>query len=609
MTFLKKMLITLLAVASGLPATAQFSTETMQQMQNDQINAVVQSNVLGQVVETNKNQSDASPAQLPVGWTVAATQGGMATLAIAGSDDAALIGVLAGRDPAKILTAIAAQQSPKYKIVQAAPVSTAANGYLQGGAALQFADGRAAWKMVVAHAQPNGTVAVAALITTDLKNPQGLKEKAAALGSIMRQLVAGRTVPGSKALPGPKSRAPVTAVAASAGPVVSGGHPAPPGIAMDSIGGTFVPGKYVGKAFYKKQGSQAAEDMQDMTLYLFDNGEYATYREPDYGRPYTTDAGTGHLDLAFGQSISLYNSDINPGEDVCFYGIYQGVPAIYGRSDRGFSNYYVMLVRQGPPGRLSPAQAQEKAAADDAEAKRYKFVTAWGKGAGIGSVAAVAHSSQMKTFYNGALNTSQTFETYVLFKDGTFHEDFPIPLEVWDTATAKRRDAKRWGRWRQAGGGNYLLTFSDGKTTSFSGEATRPARNGETLSGQYGNGSASGSLMSSSYSLRYITFRGNRFEIDESGGTGSSTFSQSVPGAVAINTTTSNGDTFTSVTGENVVVGAGRKGKERARTGSYQLGGYTLRLQFDDGRVTVQPFFFIGGTDVIWYNDETRAKE
>jgi hypothetical protein len=34
-----------------------------------------------------------------------------------------------------------------------------------------------------------------------------------------------------------------------------------------------------------------------------------------------------------------------------------------------------------------------------------------------------------------------------------------------------------------------------------------------------------------------------------------------------------------------------------------------LRLQFDDGRVIYQPFFFIGGTDVIWYNDESRAKD
>lgn len=391
--------------------------------------------------------------------------------------------------------------------------------------------------------------------------------------------------------------------------LVTGGIAPPQGVPLESVGGTFEPGKYVGKTFYQNHDTGKRDNESEMTLYLFENGEYTVAgKDENFGKPYSVNPANGQLDLKYGQSISFYNSNLAPGEDIALYGRFGSTAAVFGRSDRGFSNYYVFLVRVGPTGRLSPTQAQEKEEADAAEAARYKFTTAWGKGADIATVAAVAFSSQLKTFYNGSFNSSQSYEVYVLFKDGSFHEDFPIPLQVWDVATAKRRDAKRWGRWRPAGNGSYLLTFSDRATKRFSGEPTRPARSGEILAGKYGNGSSSGNLMGGSYSLRYITFTGNRFEIDESGGYGSSTFSQSVPGAVAINSTTSNGETFTSASGENFVVGSSRKGKVQARTGSYQLSGYTLRMQFDDGRVTYQPFFFVGGDDTIWYNDETRSR-
>jgi hypothetical protein len=609
--FLKPALLMAAALVSVRPAVAQFSMETVQQMRMDQLNGVVQSSVPGQAAANTQNLTCAAGGvELPAGWTVASTQNGMATLKMAGSDDVALIGVLPSADAEKIVTAVVMQVSPTYSIRESAPVKRLANGVVQGGAILRFMDGREAFKLVIAQVLPNGTTAMASLISSDAKNPQRLQTKSTALAGLMQQLIAGRQVPGARPVLATSPTPPSVGSATPEKPlsVINTGRPAPRGVALDTVGGTFEPGKYVGSSFYKNHGETKADNMKSMTLYLFDNGEYMKSDDDKYGNDYTVNPATGALDLDYGQSLSFYNSTLNPGEDVALYGRYQGKAAVYGRSDRGYGNYYVLLVREGPVGRLSPKQRDAKTAAAEAEAKRYKYTTAWGKGTGAASVANVLFKSTSKQFYNGVLNYSESYDVFVLFRDGSFHEEFPVPLEAWDAATAKRRDAKRWGRWRAAGGGKYLLTFSDGKSLQFSGQATRPARIGEMLSGQYGNGSTSGNLMGGSYSLRYITFKGNRFEIDESGGYGSSTFSQSVPGNAAINTTTNNGDSFTSVTGGNFVVGTGRKGKGSARTGSYQLNGYTLRLQFDDGRVTWQPFFFIGDTDVIWYNDELRAK-
>jgi hypothetical protein len=543
--------------------------------------------------------SRAQPVQLPAGWTVAATQNGMATLKIAGSEDVALIGLLASGDAGKILAAVATQASPAYRIDQILPVQKIAYDRLQGGAALRFADGRQMLKLVVAKTLANQTTAVAALITADFQNKPAMTAKSASLSDMMQQLESGRTVPGA---------APVS-IAPPSRQVITGGKPAPSGVLLDTVGGTFVPGKYIGKTFYRKHDTGKTDRESSMTLYLFDNGEYSIAgRDEEYGKPYSTDPANGELNLRFGQAISFFNGD-NNGEDIALYGSYKGTPALFGRSDRGFSDYYIILIRAGPTGKLSPTQASEKKAADVAEANRYKFTVPWGKGAGVSAVAAVVYTSTFNSFYNGAMNTSMTHDVNVLFRDGTFHEEFPVPLQVWDTTTAKRRDTKSWGRWRVVAGGKYLLTYSDGETKYFTGTSTRPARAGETLSGRYGAGSSSGNLMTSSYSLRYITFTGNRFEIDDSSGTGSSTFSQTVPGNPMINTSTSNGETFTSVTGENFAVSTGRKGKGSARTGSYQLSGYTLRLQFDDGRVTYQPFFFIGDSTIIWYDGESRSKD
>jgi hypothetical protein len=139
----------------------------------------------------------AEPVQLPAGWTVAATQNGMATLKIAGSSDMALIGVLASGDAKKTATAIAAHVTSSYTIESTTPIQRLDNGIYVTIASLRFTNGQQGGNFVYAFPKPDGTTAITALITSALQNSERVKVRLQSLTGILDQLGQGRTLPGA----------------------------------------------------------------------------------------------------------------------------------------------------------------------------------------------------------------------------------------------------------------------------------------------------------------------------------------------------------------------------------------------------------------------------
>jgi hypothetical protein len=159
---------------------------------------------------------------LPSGWTVASGKSGITEIHIAGSDDVVIAGIVSAGDAVTVASAIAAQTTAAFKIDAPFPLKRGADGMVQTGGTLLFADGRPGVKYVAAAPLRAGGTALVAIVTADRANQAAFTDKVAELGDMLRSLQAGRTVP-----------APVTAVTPppKLQPLAAGPAKAAPGMA------------------------------------------------------------------------------------------------------------------------------------------------------------------------------------------------------------------------------------------------------------------------------------------------------------------------------------------------------------------------------------------
>ncbi len=358
-------------------------------------------------------------------------------------------------------------------------------------------------------------------------------------------------------------------------------------------GGPIVPGIYEGDAVY---ASDETVTPRHFKLYLYATGELRLFRANGDqieagGDDYHYDPATGKIGIS--EQYGLNNYD-DPARGFCVYGHdSSGKPLVYAeRNYPGGDRRTITLRYAGPPDLLSSKQKEAAEDAAKAEARRYKYVTAPGRGLLPSQVVGIYHKIQVPIY--GVPGPS--FTDYLLLKDGTVHEDLPVAPDEMDAALSRQKEPKQWGRWRRQGK-EILMAWPDhpNEFEAVPGSFVTPGRPGERISGRYGGASSGGSFLTGSYYDFYgVAFTPDgRFSQDHSGGTSSSGLGQTLNN-FSVNTTSNNGEATTSVSSPGAVGYATTKTQGRSdRNGTYTVSGYALTLHYDNGKIKRMPFYFL----------------
>lgn len=384
-------------------------------------------------------------------------------------------------------------------------------------------------------------------------------------------------------------------------------------LARDAAAGAGVPrGSRVGGPF--RHGTYdfefplpAINQVRRYRISFYENGEWRKEEgKSDDDSTFTYDPTTGAVQVSV--TLNLYNSSYDEADFCRFYVAPDGRAFIYAEDEYGVGTHRITGRYVGPNARPSPSAEKQAKAAARAEAERFKWVTAPGRGVAADQVVAVLYRLE-QVYGIGGLDLRET--AYLLLRDGSAYEGLRCPPDQLDVLASRKREPLNWGRWRRAGAGYELqLPQADGTPGRWGAlpmtTQARPAASGERLQGRYQRGS-SFQIPGGAGSVSYlgITFTGDgRFETDFFSMVGGSTGfgdQRITAGAVA-----NDDGAVSSVSGPNFGGGSRRKSDrpKNERTGRYQLDGYTLLLQFDDGKVERLPFFFTRqGRDGIWFRD------
>ncbi len=156
------------------------------------------------------------------------------------------------------------------------------------------------------------------------------------------------------------------------------------------------------------------------------------------------------------------------------------------------------------------------------------------------------------------------FRPHLMFADGSVFRDLPTRVDTFDVAASKASEARDWGTWTR-NGDEIRITWPDGDTDTWdagSWYVARPAQRGEPIAGAYasisggGNTALGGSVLT--FASRNLTFDGDRFTAESTGGTS----------------------------------GAVTAYSSQDRAGTYVLDGHTIELHFNNGTTERQFFYF-----------------
>jgi hypothetical protein len=357
----------------------------------------------------------------------------------------------------------------------------------------------------------------------------------------------------------------------------------------------------------------AINEVRRYRISFYENGEWRKHADEAWREDadtFTYDPATGSLDVSV--TLNLYNSRYDTDDFCRFYVAPDGRAFIYAEDEYGLGTRRITGRYVGPNSRPSPGAEKTAKAAARAEADRFKWVTAPGRGVAPAQVVGVLHRLEQE-FTLGGLQLRE--HTYLLLADGSAYEDLRCPPDQLDVLLSRKREPLNWGRWRRAGN-RYELQFpqEDGTPGAWAAppmtSVARPGARGERLQGRYRHGSSyqipggAGSVL-----YRGVSFtRDGRFETDSYSITGGSVGY----GADTVTATAVADDegSVSSVSGPNFGGGSTTKSNrsKAERSGRYEIDGYALLLSFDDGRVERLPFFFADdGKREIWFRDAVYA--
>ncbi len=184
-------------------------------------------------------------------------------------------------------------------------------------------------------------------------------------------------------------------------------------------------------------------------------------------------------------------------------------------------------------------------------AASYPFVATAGAGVPMGQIASILYAPL------------ESSEIFVLFKDGSFHENLPVALEQWNLAGSRSNDPASWGKWKPAeDAGDYEMHYAADDVVTISATKIKPAKTGMVIEGSYVKSNASEN------SSDEIRFKGDHFEISRLGARDS---------------------------------------------GTYRVDGYSVILTHDSGKVEHLPFFIVPPEEdeddpSIWLGDSLHER-
>jgi len=249
-----------------------------------------------------------------------------------------------------------------------------------------------------------------------------------------------------------------------------------------------------------------------------------------------------------------------------------------------------------------------------------RVTTAPGKGLADKDLAAIVIHGQ-SNFNNG---TNWEEDVRFLLRDGTVYRRTEMPPDQLNVAASRQLEPQQWGRWRAAGSGYEMqLQDDEGRPGAWQAEkhyAVRPWPADTKLEGSFSRGSFHGSLVLGGMSFR----NGMRFTRDGRFERSSSSLGTSGSMAATLNGTMISGSSQadgsgSSSTGGGVVGGplgtagavSSRKVDDGAsRRGRYQLSGYVLTLDFDDGhQERLLSFPVHGDADTVYVGSRSLARD
>ncbi len=374
-------------------------------------------------------------------------------------------------------------------------------------------------------------------------------------------------------------------------------------------GGELVPGVYAGNQY------SDGELRYRFRLYLYANGEYrftdqndADYKErfgDEKTGKWSYNRNSGQLDID--RFMDMANDDDG---NYCYYGRDAQGKAMIIALESGISDKRTTLVYDGQPTkRPSPATIAARKAAAEAEAARFKWVTAPGKGVTDAQIATMLSYFDLQIYSAGlsGLGTNVTDEAYLLLKDGTVYSGLRVAPDQLDVTRSRQNEPDKWGKWTKKGTG-FQVSWNGKPYVNLPGDRVSPAPPQTKLDGRYGAGSSSANLMGSSYSMWGVTFDKNgRFKKDNRGG---SSYGVNTPGMASVVTQYDDEGSFVGANNNNVQGPTNftlssetkKKNPNGAREGDYSLNGYVLTLRYDNGQVTRLPFFFADNArKAIWF--------
>lgn len=243
-------------------------------------------------------------------------------------------------------------------------------------------------------------------------------------------------------------------------------------------------------------------------------------------------------------------------------------------------------------GNAATDKAQQDAA--DAEARRFKWVTAPGKGVQMNQIQTVLYHGESVYRVTGL----QYEDSWVLLlKDGWAYRGLRVSPHDLDVKASRQNEPNQWFKWKLQGGKYYAVDPRTNQLSALKGTPATPAGAGEKLSGTFTYYSYASYGGFGGYSSQsHITFRPDgSFETSGSfiGGTG---VSQSLNGfsSTASSTYSKDGCTAGSVSSSSNVGGGSttRRDCGANNMGTYVLNGYTLELRYANGTTVRELFFF-----------------
>ena len=320
-------------------------------------------------------------------------------------------------------------------------------------------------------------------------------------------------------------------------------------------------------AFGDYQCAVQTEGGMKFTLSLYDNGQYRVSGNSESTGEFQYERD-GRINISSERFLYNYDYDDEPKEIAFFFRGKNGETGIYGQQlTSGIIN---ICQYQGASKEPSPSQQAAQKAAADAEAARFKWVTAPGKGVQPDEIEAV-----MFYGYNSyGWGVSFEEEQRLVLKDGWAYDNLRVPPADLDVAASRKNEPELWHKWRK-NGKDYEIE-KDSAWKKLPGHPVRGAKTGETLSRNYTYSASGGD-----YYGGYALFKTLKFKPD-------GTFDSSDYGSTHAN---SNG--LGQINSEGIGNGAISHGASSSNDrGRYKLDGYTIEMTYPDGTTARQLFFF-----------------